>query len=123
MDKIVNWIIENQNLILGLLAVWQTWSKARNIKTTVSTKDLLVNALKKENELEVDHKFNTKLMDKIDGIADAMGASKAAVAEAKKSLAGSTRDGGFVKIASYKGKELYLSDVIGAFSFVKKLIK
>ena len=125
MKQIIDILWQNPELvsaILGAIAtIYQTWTKYKACKTSDEKADLLINALKVDDKMINDKEFDSKLLVKVDEIAKATGASAKAVEEVKDSLKPTVK--GIIKLASYKGKKVFLSDIVNVGKMLRRLFK
>ena len=103
-------------VLTAIISVYKNYKQGKSAGEIIT---ILVNVLKDENKM-VGGKFSPEALKKAEEVAITIGANDVAVEEAKKALKGNEID---VKIGSYKGKPIYLSDAIGAGSIMKKIRK
>ena len=102
--------------LTALISIYKAYKQGKNAGEIIT---ILVNTLKDESKM-TGGKFSPEAVKKAEEVAITIGANNKAVEEAKKALGGAEID---VKIGSYKGKPIYLSEAIGAGAIIKKLKK
>ena len=116
-------IVQYLGYVVAALSVIISLYKSHKAgKTLAQSLVVLANTLKDENKM-TGGKFSPETLQKAEEFATTIGANDAAVEQVKSALKGREID---VKIGSWKGKPIYISDAIGLggiFQGLGKLFK
>lgn len=99
--------------------VWHFIQSRKNGKSAAQALLIAINTLKDEHKLS-DGQFTRATIEKAEKVAEAIGANDVAVEQVKTALKGQEVD---LRLGSYKGKPIYLSDALGAGGLIKNLKK
>lgn len=106
-------------IIAFLSFVWHFFQSRKAGKNAAQSLLIAINTLKDENKL-ANGRFTHATIEKAEKVAEAIGANDVAFEQVKTALKGQEVD---VKLGSYKGKPIYLSDALGAGGLIKNLKK
>lgn len=113
-------ILENWELIALVLGfLWHVYKLRKQGKTTLEALQLAFNVLKDEAKM-VDGKFSENTVKKLEEVAETIDASKKSVKDVKKAMQGAEID---VKLGSYRGKPIFLSEALGIGAAIRRLKK
>ena len=113
-------IIQYAGYALTVLTVVLSFYRSRKQgKTVAEALIVVINTLKDETKM-VDGQFSPETIKKAEQFATTIGADDAAMEQVKSALKGREFD---AKLGSYKGKPVYLSEVLGFASIFKNLKK
>ena len=113
-------ILENWELIALVLGfLWHVYKLRKQGKTTLEALQLAFNVLKDEAKM-VDGRFSENTVKKLEEVAETIDTSKQAVTQVKQAMQGAEID---VKLGTYKGKPIYLSEALGIGAAIRRLKK
>lgn len=113
-------ILENWELIALVLGfLWHVYKLQKQGKTTLEALQLAFNVLKDEAKM-IDGKFSENTVKKLEEVAETIDTSKQAVTQVKRAMQGAEID---VKLGSYRGKPIFLSEALGIGAIIRKLRK
>ena len=116
--------MENFIAVLGYLiaiftAIVSVYKAYKTGKGFAEITTILINTLKDEGKM-IDGQFSPATLQKAQEVANTISADSVAVEQVKQVLKGRETD---IKLASYKGKAIYLSDAIGFSSIAQGIFK
>jgi len=118
-DKVVNYL---GYIIAALTFVVSLYKSHKAGQTLAQSLTVLANTLKDETKM-VGGQFTTATLKKAQEVANTIGANDVAIEQVKQALKGKELD---VKLGSWKGKPIYLSDALkvgGVVQGVGKVFK
>jgi hypothetical protein len=116
IDQVIQYAGYAVAVLTAIISVYRSYKQGKTAGEVIT---VLVNVLKDEAKM-IDGKFSAETLEKAEEVARTISANDAAVEQAKAALKGKELD---VKIGSYKGKPIYLSDAIGAGGLLRKIKK
>lgn len=90
-------------------------------KTAEEALMIMLNILKDDKKMVNGKRFDLKINDKIDAIGDIIKTSNEAKNKVKNIINKVNKRKGLIKVGSYKGKEIYATDLLNLGSALKKL--
>ena len=113
-------ILENWELVALIIGfVYHVYKLRKQGKTTLEALQLALNVLKDETKM-IDGKFSENTVKKLEEVAETIDTSKKAVTQVKQAMQGAEID---VKLGTYKGKPIYLSEALGIGAAIRRLKK
>ena len=113
-------ILENWELVALIIGfVYHVYKLRKQGKTTLEALQLAFNELKDETKM-VEGKFSQEAVKKLEEVAERIDTSKQAVTQVKQAMQGAEID---VKLGTYKGKPIYLSEALGIGAAIRRLKK
>lgn len=114
-----NFITYSGYLVAILTAIISMYRSYKAGKGFAEIATILVNTLKDENKM-VGGKFSTATLDKAQEVANTISADTVAMEQVKVVLQGRSTD---IKLGSFRGKPVYLSDALGFGSMAQGIIR
>ena len=113
-------ILENWELaVLVIGFAYHVYKLRKQGKTTLEALQLAFNVLKDEAKM-VDGKFSKDTVKKLEEVAETIDTSKKAVTQVKQAMQGAEID---IKLGSYRGKPIFLSEALGIGAAIRRLKK
>jgi len=110
---ISGWIVA---ALTGIRLVYNGYQAGKSVAEIAT---ILVNTLKDEGKM-IDGQFSPATLQKAQEVANTISADSVAVEQVKQVLKGRETD---IKLGSYKGKPVYLSDAIGFSSIAQGIFR
>ena len=113
-------ILENWELIALVLGfLWHVYKLRKQGKTTLEALQLAFNVLKDEAKM-VDGRFSPDTLKKLEEAAEVIEASQESAQAVKRAMQGAEVD---IKLGSFRGKPVFLSNALGLGAIVRSLRK
>ena len=106
-------------VVAALTAIISLYRNYKAGKSAAEALTVIVNVLKDENKM-LNGKFSPETVQKAEEVAKAISADDVAVEQVKQVLKGREID---AKVGSYKGKPIYLSDVLSVGGLLRRVAK
>lgn len=120
VKQVFDFTVSNWELIVLVLGVvFHVYKQKKLGKSTSESLILAFNVLKDEAKM-VDGKFSDDAIKKLEEVSEVIGTSKESVEKVKTAMRGAEVD---IKLGSYRGKPIYLSEALGLGAIIRKLQK
>ena len=126
MENFYNMLIEYKEALTVLIGIYFFIRKVY-LQMKVAKKEekywVILNALKDENKMVEGKQFTNDFYNKIEKVAEALGATQGTIKEARKNIHNINEGEGIIKIGTDNGKPLYLDKMLQEAGKVRKVFK